>query len=52
MLRCMLLIATAPGCRERPAIVSILVLEDLAMALFLPLLSVVLTGRGGSSAVI
>jgi CPA2 family monovalent cation:H+ antiporter-2 len=37
---------------ETPAIVSILVFEDLAMALFLPLLSVALTGRSGSSAVI
>jgi monovalent cation:H+ antiporter-2, CPA2 family len=37
---------------ETPTIVSILVFEDLAMALFLPLLSVVLTGRGGSGAVL
>src|SRR4051794_21725762 len=36
---------------ETPTIVSILVFEDLAMALFLPLLSVVLTG-GGVGAVI
>jgi CPA2 family monovalent cation:H+ antiporter-2 len=36
---------------ETPTIVSILVFEDLAMALFLPLLSVVLTGRAGSGAV-
>ncbi|MEA2235729.1 MAG: monovalent cation:H+ antiporter-2, family [Thermoanaerobaculia bacterium] len=35
---------------ETPAIVSILVFEDLAMALFLPLLSVALTGRSGSYA--
>jgi CPA2 family monovalent cation:H+ antiporter-2 len=37
---------------ETPAIVSILVFEDLAMALFLPLLSVALTGRSGSFAIL
>jgi CPA2 family monovalent cation:H+ antiporter-2 len=32
--------------RETPAVLSVLVLEDLAMALFLPLLVVALTGEG------
>jgi CPA2 family monovalent cation:H+ antiporter-2 len=37
---------------ETPAVVSILVFEGLAMALFLPLLSVALTGRSGSFAIL
>jgi CPA2 family monovalent cation:H+ antiporter-2 len=37
--------------RETPAVLSVLVLEDLAMALFLPLLAVVLAGGGPGSAV-
>jgi CPA2 family monovalent cation:H+ antiporter-2 len=36
--------------RETPAVLSVLVLEDLAMALFLPLLVVALTGEGPLSA--
>jgi CPA2 family monovalent cation:H+ antiporter-2 len=36
--------------RETPAVLSVLVLEDLAMALFLPLLAVVLAGGGPGSA--
>ena len=36
--------------RETPAVLSVLVLEDLAMALFLPLLVVVLAGGGPMSA--
>ena len=37
--------------RETPAVLSVLVLEDLAMALFLPLLVVTLTGGGPVSAI-
>jgi monovalent cation:H+ antiporter-2, CPA2 family len=37
--------------RETPAVLSVLVLEDLAMALFLPLLVVALAGGGVGSAV-
>jgi monovalent cation:H+ antiporter-2, CPA2 family len=37
--------------RETPAVLSVLVLEDLAMALFLPLLVVALAGDGVMSAV-
>jgi monovalent cation:H+ antiporter-2, CPA2 family len=37
--------------RETPAVLSVLVLEDLAMALFLPLLVVALAGGGIGSAV-
>jgi monovalent cation:H+ antiporter-2, CPA2 family len=37
--------------RETPAVLSVLVLEDLAMALFLPLLVVALAGEGPASAV-
>ncbi|MGY1706028.1 cation:proton antiporter [Geodermatophilus sp. SYSU D00697] len=37
--------------RETPAVLSVLVLEDLAMALFLPLLVVALAGSGPASAV-
>jgi CPA2 family monovalent cation:H+ antiporter-2 len=37
--------------RETPAVLSVLVLEDLAMALFLPLLVVALAGDGVTSAV-
>jgi monovalent cation:H+ antiporter-2, CPA2 family len=37
--------------RETPAVLSVLVLEDLAMALFLPLLVVALAGGGIASAV-
>jgi CPA2 family monovalent cation:H+ antiporter-2 len=37
--------------RETPAVLSVLVLEDLAMALFLPLLVVALAGGGPLSAV-
>lgn len=37
--------------RETPAVLSVLVLEDLAMALFLPLLVVALAGQGPMSAV-
>ncbi|MGY1643143.1 cation:proton antiporter [Geodermatophilus sp. SYSU D00703] len=36
--------------RETPAVLSVLVLEDLAMALFLPLLVVALAGGGPASA--
>ena len=36
--------------RETPAVLSVLVLEDLAMALFLPLLAVALAGEGPASA--
>ena len=37
--------------RETPAVLSVLVLEDLAMALFLPLLAVALAGDGPVSAI-
>jgi CPA2 family monovalent cation:H+ antiporter-2 len=37
--------------RETPAVLSVLVLEDLAMALFLPLLAVLLAGGGAGAAV-
>ncbi|MGR6964450.1 cation:proton antiporter [Geodermatophilus sp. URMC 61] len=37
--------------RETPAVLSVLVLEDLAMALFLPLLAVALAGGGPMTAV-
>jgi CPA2 family monovalent cation:H+ antiporter-2 len=37
--------------RETPAVLSVLVLEDLAMALFLPLLVVALAGTGAAAAV-
>lgn len=37
--------------RETPAVLSILVLEDVAMALFLPLLAVALAGGGPAQAV-
>ena len=37
--------------RETPAVLSVLVLEDLAMALFLPLLVVALAGGGPMSAI-
>ncbi|MGK5115410.1 MULTISPECIES: cation:proton antiporter [unclassified Geodermatophilus] len=37
--------------RETPAVLSVLVLEDLAMALFLPLLVVALAGGGPAAAV-
>ena len=37
--------------RETPAVLSVLVLEDLAMALFLPLLVVALAGGGPATAV-
>jgi monovalent cation:H+ antiporter-2, CPA2 family len=37
--------------RETPAVLSVLVLEDLAMALFLPLLVVALAGQGPMAAV-
>jgi CPA2 family monovalent cation:H+ antiporter-2 len=37
--------------RETPAVLSLLVLEDIAMALFLPLLVVTLTGGGPARAV-
>jgi CPA2 family monovalent cation:H+ antiporter-2 len=37
--------------RETPAVLSVLVLEDLAMALFLPLLAVALAGGGPATAV-
>jgi CPA2 family monovalent cation:H+ antiporter-2 len=37
--------------RETPAVLAVLVLEDLAMALFLPLLVVALAGKGPGSAV-
>lgn len=40
------------GNRETPTILSILVLEDLAMALYLPLVSVLLVGRGFMSGLI
>lgn len=36
--------------RETPAVLSVLVLEDLAMALFLPLLAVALAGGGPATA--
>jgi CPA2 family monovalent cation:H+ antiporter-2 len=36
--------------RETPAVLSVLVLEDLAMALFLPLLAVALAGEGPAAA--
>jgi CPA2 family monovalent cation:H+ antiporter-2 len=39
------------GNRETPAVLSVLVLEDVAMALFLPLLVVVLAGDGPLQAV-
>ncbi len=38
--------------RETPAVLSVLVLEDLAMALYLPVLVVVLTGAGPARAVL
>ncbi|TFV51685.1 cation:proton antiporter [Blastococcus sp. TF02A_35] len=37
--------------RETPAVLAVLVLEDLAMALFLPLLVVALAGQGPAAAV-
>jgi len=37
---------------ETPTIVSILVLEDLAMAVYLPLLSVLIGGRGGREGIL
>jgi CPA2 family monovalent cation:H+ antiporter-2 len=37
---------------ETPAILSVLVLEDLAMALYLPLVSVLLVGRGWQEGVV
>jgi CPA2 family monovalent cation:H+ antiporter-2 len=37
--------------RETPAVLSVLVLEDVAMALFLPLLAVTLAGNGIASAI-
>ncbi|MBB3085698.1 cation:proton antiporter [Geodermatophilus sabuli] len=37
--------------RETPAVLSVLVLEDLSMALFLPLLVVALAGAGPASAI-
>jgi CPA2 family monovalent cation:H+ antiporter-2 len=37
--------------RETPSVLAVLVLEDLAMALFLPLLVVALTGEGPAAAV-
>jgi len=37
--------------RETPAVLSVLVLEDIAMALFLPLLVVALSGGGPAQAV-
>jgi CPA2 family monovalent cation:H+ antiporter-2 len=40
------------GSPETPTILSLLVLEDLAMAVYLPLLSVVLLGHGGKAAVL
>jgi CPA2 family monovalent cation:H+ antiporter-2 len=40
------------GFRETPAVLSVLVLEDIAMAVYLPLLVVVLTGGTGASAVL
>jgi len=36
------------NCPETPSILSILVIEDLAMAVFLPLVGVLLTGEGAS----
>jgi monovalent cation:H+ antiporter-2, CPA2 family len=38
------------GNRETPAVLSVLVLEDLAMALYLPVAAVLLGGRGGAAA--
>jgi monovalent cation:H+ antiporter-2, CPA2 family len=40
------------GNRETPSILSILVLEDLAMAVYLPVLTAVLAASGASSAVL
>ncbi len=40
------------GFRETPSILSVLVLEDIAMAIFLPLLVVVLSGGSASTAVL
>lgn len=40
------------GFRETPAVLSVLVLEDIAMAVFLPLLVVVLSGGTGGAAVV
>jgi CPA2 family monovalent cation:H+ antiporter-2 len=40
------------GNRETPAILSILVLEDLAMAIYLPLVSVLLVGREWTAGVL
>ncbi len=39
------------GNRETPAILSILVIEDLAMAFYLPLIAVLLVGSGAAAAV-
>lgn len=39
------------GNRETPAVLSVLVLEDIAMAVYLPLLAVVLVGGGAESAI-
>lgn len=37
------------GNRETPAVLSVLVLEDLAMAVYLPVVGVVLAGRGAAA---
>lgn len=40
------------GNRETPGIIAVLVLEDLAMALYLPVVAVVLAGRSSTEAVV
>jgi CPA2 family monovalent cation:H+ antiporter-2 len=40
------------GNRETPAVISVLVLEDLAMAVYLPLVTVALAGQGPSAAIV
>jgi CPA2 family monovalent cation:H+ antiporter-2 len=40
------------GYRETPAVLSVLVLEDVAMALYLPILAVLLTGGGADRAIL
>ncbi len=40
------------GNRETPGIIAVLVLEDLVMALYLPVVAVVLTGRSSEGAVL
>jgi CPA2 family monovalent cation:H+ antiporter-2 len=40
------------GNRETPSIISLIVIEDLAMAAYLPVIGVLLTGEGSASAIV